>query len=180
MSAPAASSSSTVTAQTAGGEARILETGYRRYTGVRQGTAHSVRSLIAHTLRRILGLRRAARWKILPYLAIAFAYLPAIVFVGVMALIRAAGTGGDLADQFVPPYFGYYAVISLAIQLFVAFVAPEALCPDRRARVLSLYLASPLSRMTYVLAKALSVAIVIATVTIGPVLLMLIGRVVQN
>lgn len=162
-----------------GADARILERGYRRYTGHREGQAHAVRSVIAHTLRRILGLRRPARAKVLPLLSIVFAYLPATVFVGIIALFGRFG-GRQQARQIIPEYSDYYGFIVSAIILFVAFVAPEALCPDRRSRVLSLYLASPLTRFTYLLAKAAAVAIVIAAVTVGPPLLLLLGLMMQG
>lgn len=162
-----------------GRDARILERGYRRYTGHREGQGHAVRSVIAHTLRRILGLRRPARAKVLPLMAIAFAYLPAMVFVGIIALFGRFG-GRNQARQIIPEYADYYGFIVSAIVLFVAFVAPEALCPDRRSRVLSLYLASPLTRLTYLLSKAAAVAIVITFVTIGPQLLLLIGLMLQG
>ena len=40
------------------GSARIVDRGYRRYTGPRRGTSGAVRSLIVQTLQRILGIRR--------------------------------------------------------------------------------------------------------------------------
>lgn len=163
----------------AGADARILERGYRRFGGVRQGPGHAVRSLVAHTLRRILGLRRPARSKVLPLMAIAFAYVPAVVFLGVVALFGRLGAR-DQVRQLVPDYSDYYGFIVSAIVLFVAFVAPEALCPDRRSGVLSLYLASPLTRMTYLAAKAAAVATVLGVVTIGPPLLLLVGLMVQG
>lgn len=162
-----------------GPDARILERGYRRYTGRRQGEAHAVRSVIAHTLRRVLGLRRPARAKVLPFLSIVFAYLPAAVFVGIIALFGRFG-GREQARQIIPDYGDYYGFIISAIVLFVAFVAPEALCPDRRSRVLSLYLASPLTRLTYLLAKAMAIAVVITFVTVGPLLLLLAGLMLQG
>jgi ABC-2 type transport system permease protein len=162
-----------------GPDARILERGYRRYTGHREGQGHAIRSVIAHTLRRILGLRRPARAKILPLLSIVFAYLPATVFVGIIALFGRFG-GRDQARQIIPDYADYYGFIISAIILFVAFVAPEALCPDRRSRVLSLYLASPLTRLTYLLAKGAAVAIVLTFVTLGPPLLLLLGLMLQG
>ena len=160
-------------------DARILDAGYRRYQGTRMGVGHAVRSVIANTLRRILGLRRPARSKILPVMSIVFAYLPAVVFVGVVALFNRFGSEAD-GRSLIPAYDDYYGFIISAIVLFVTFVAPEAVCPDRRSRVLSLYLASPLTRMTYLAAKATSVAIVIATVTLGPPLLLLLGLALQS
>ena len=67
--------------------AQIHDRGYRRYDGRRLGRMHAIRSLTRHSFQRILGLRRPARYKILPFLCVIIAYLPAAVFVGVIALI---------------------------------------------------------------------------------------------
>jgi ABC-2 type transport system permease protein len=155
--------------------ARIHDTGYRRYEGVRLGPVHATRSLAKHTFQRVLGLRRPARNKILPFLSVGIAYLPAITFIGLLAFLP-----GRANRSFIPRFGAYYGFISAAIVLFVTFVAPEALCPDRRWRSLSLYLAAPLNRMTYLLAKAVAVASALLLVTLGPPLLYLIGRALEN
>ena len=154
--------------------ARIGERGYQRYTGPRSGHGHAVRSLYVQTLRRVLGLRRPARTKLLPILAITFAFVPAIVFIGILALF------GDRVALVLPTYPQYYGFITSAVLLFVTFVASEALCPDRRNRTLSIYLASPLTRDTYVLSKAAAVATVLSAVTVGPLVLLLLGYMFQN
>ena len=59
--------------------------------------------------------------------------------------------------------------------IFTSFVAPEVLCTDRRTGMLGLYLASPLDRNTYLVSKAAAVASVLAVVTTGPQLLMLVA-----
>lgn len=156
------------------GTSRIYEGGYRRYDGPRLGAEHSFRSLWRHTVERIVGLRRPARTKVLPVLAILIAYLPPAVFIGLVAFLP------DELRDIGPSYGEIYGFISLAILLFVTFVAPEALCPDRRSNVLSLYLASPLSRDTYLLAKAVAVFSSLLLVTLGPPLLLLIGRSMQS
>jgi ABC-2 type transport system permease protein len=153
----------------------IYEGGYRHYDGPRLGPSAAVRSVVRETMRRVMGLRRPARYKVLPFLSVIIAYLPALVFVGVVALLPKR-----VHVEFVPEYFRYYGFISAAILLFVVFAAPEALCPDRRSRVLSLYLAAPLTRTTYLLAKAIAVATVLMLVTLGPPLLLLLGRVAQS
>jgi len=158
-------------------DARIYEQGYRRYDGPRLGRWAAVRSVWKHTVQRVLGLRRSARHKVLPFLTVSMAYLPAVAFIGILALVPAdAKEARDLA----PTYSQYYGFVTAAIVLFVVFSAPEALCPDRRNRSMSLYLASPLTRDTYLLAKALAVFSVLCLVTIGPLLLLLIGYVLQS
>lgn len=155
-------------------DARILDRRYARYDGPRFGVEHAMASLLRQTVQRCLGLRRAARWKVLPFLSIVISYLPAITFVGLAALLprRLRGT--------IPPISSYYGFVTAAIMLFALFVAPEALCPDRRSRVLSLYLASPLNRQTYLVSKVAAVALILLLVTTGPPLLFLLGVSLQG
>ncbi len=161
----------------AGSSAQIYQQGYRRYDGPRLGRRAAVRSVWKNTVQRVLGLRRSARHKVLPFLTILLAYLPAVAFIGILALIP---TDVDRARELVPTYSQYYSFVTAAIALFIVFSAPEALCPDRRHRSMSLYLASPLTRDTYLLAKALAVFSVLCLVTIGPLVLLLIGYVLQS
>ncbi len=157
-------------------DARILERGYRRYDGVRLSPATAMRSVMLHAVGRVLGLKRPAWSKALPVLSIALAYVPAIVFVGIAAL-----TPDDTAVQSQLPSYGeYYSYVVSAVALFVAFVAPEVLCPDRRTGMLGLYLASPLNRTTYLVGKAWAIANVLFAVTIGPPLLMMIAFSLQG
>src|SRR5579863_8870430 len=74
-------------AMTSVSDARILGTGYRTYVGPRLGPQHSTWTLARHTFERIMGLRRPARYKLLPVVTLVIAYLPAIAFIGAIALI---------------------------------------------------------------------------------------------
>lgn len=154
-------------------DAQIYEQGYRRYDGERLGVAASVRALALHSALRALGLRRTFWAKILPIATVLIAYLPAAVFVGVAALIPKQVT--DQVDA-IPDYAEYFGTITAAILLFVAVVGPEVLCTDRKNGMLGMYLASPLTRETYLLAKVLAVIPVLGLVTVGPQLLLLVGR----
>lgn len=151
-------------------DAAIYEQGYRSYDGPRTGVPGAIRTLVVHSLRAIVGLGRSARHKIMPVAVIAMAYAPAAVFVGVAALLP-----GDLEDGFLPSYAEYYGFISAALFLFAAFVAPELLCTDRRTGMLGVYLASPLDRTTYLAGKTIAISSILAAVTIGPPLLLLIA-----
>lgn len=153
-----------------GSDAQIYERGYRRYEGERTGVAGAIKTLVIHSIRAILGLGRSARYKIMPLAVIGFAFTPAIVFVGVAALLP-----GDLEEGFLPSYAEYYGFISAALFLFAAFVAPELLCTDRRTGMLGVYLASPLDRRSYLVGKTIAISSILAIVTIGPPLLLLIS-----
>ena len=153
-------------------DARIVDQGYRSYDGPRRGAGRAIVTLARHSALRALGLRRSIWAKLLPIPAVVIAYLPAAVFVGIAALIP-----DELLTEVdeIGSYSDYYGFISAAIALFVAIVGPEVLCPDRRSGMLGLYLASPLNRDTYLVSKALAVLPVLALVTLGPPLLLLIG-----
>lgn len=154
------------------GEARIVDRGYRRYDGPRTGRRGAFLALVVHSMQRALGLRRSAAQKVLPGLTVAIAYVPAIVFVGMSVLLKDTLLANA---NVVPTYSEYYSFISAAIVVFSAFVAPELLCTDRRTGMLGLYLASPLTRTSYLGAKAVAVVGLLAVVTLGPPLLMLVA-----
>lgn len=157
------------------GTTRIHDRGYRRFDGERTGAAGAIRTTIRHTFARILGLRRNGRAKALPFIVAGIAYLPAIVFIGLGLLLPKRA-----ARATIPQVWEYYGFVISAILLFIAFAAPEALCPDRRFRVMGVYLSSPLTRMTYLLAKFAAVASALCLVTLFPPLLMVLGRALQG
>jgi ABC-2 type transport system permease protein len=162
--------------------AQILDRGYRSYEGARKGRGAAMVSVYRETVRKSLGLKRGATAKAFPVFAGFLAYLPAIVFVGMVAVMKDR-TKPDLdrfVDQYMPSYGFYYGYILAAIVIFVAFVAPEVLCTDRRNGMLPLYLASPLDRGRYLLAKAVAVAVSMSVVTVGPALVFLLGRTMND
>jgi len=158
------------------GDAQILDRGYRKYDGPRTGVRGAVRAVVLHSVQRALGMRRSIWAKVLPIATIGFAYLPAIVFVGIIALFPKS----DVAAEALPTYGDYYSFIIAAIMVFVALVAPEVLCTDRRTGMLGVYLAAPLDRDSYLFAKAVSIAAVLSIVCLGPPLLMLVANVLQS
>ena len=158
------------------GDARIVERGFQRYEGRRSGVAGAIRSVSWETTRATLGLGRPARHKIFPVIAVVIAYLPAVVFIGIAVLVP----GDILEPEEVADYPGYYGFIILAIVLFTALVAPEALVSDRRNGMLAMYLSTPLDRRTYLVAKGLAIAAMLGLVTLLPPVLVLIGYTVEN
>lgn len=158
--------------------ARIHERGYRRYEGDRRGVASAVATTVRHTLRYLLGLRRRARSKVVPWGIAALAYLPAIGFVAVTLFLPRMLL--DLAEEVLPPPGAYLVGITLLVYLAAALAGPAALCNDRRHGTIALYLASPLNRNTYLAAKALAVVVFMSLVTVVPPLLYVLGTVLSG
>jgi ABC-2 type transport system permease protein len=149
------------------GQAVITDRRFQHYIGPRLGVLYAFTSLMLHSIAWVLGLKRSARYKIIPILVIAIAYLPSLVLV-VIAVVAPPGTP-------LPGYADFYPFIHAAIYLFVAFSAPELICPDRRHGTLRMYMTSNLNPAVYVAAKVIAVWAVLSIVTIGPVLIEFAG-----
>lgn len=155
-------------------DARILDRGYRKYDGRRAGRRGAVLSLAWHTTRSILGLGRPARHKIFPIIVMVVAFVPALAFLAVAILI------GDLGDEVRPDYWEFFGFSFTAALLFTALVSPEAIVRDRRDGMYSLYLSTPLTRPTYLVAKVIAVLGTLSIIVIGPALLAFLGYTVQS
>lgn len=155
--------------------ARILDRGYRRFEGQRSGVRGAVRSLVWHTTRSILGLGRPARHKIFPVIVVLVSFMPALVFLGVAALF-----GDLLDDQIRPEYWEFFGFSFVATLLFTSMVAPEAIVRDRRDKMFSLYLSTPLTKPSYLAAKAIAVLGTMSLVVAAPPILWLFGYTFQS
>ena len=150
-------------------DTQIHDLGYRSYSGERAGVPGAVRSLVVHTVRRSLGLKRPARHKIAPAIALVIAYAPAIAMTGFAAFLRADFVADLLG------YGEYFGITGLAMLLFAAVVAPGVITTDRTNGMLALYLASPLTRSTYVLARGIGIFLVMLIVAMGPIVFLILG-----
>jgi ABC-2 type transport system permease protein len=147
---------------------QIFDLGYQPYTGPRQGRGRARWALFSTSLKAAFGIGRGGRAKIIPFLLLASALVPAAIQLGIVAVI---------GDQFTPVrYDNYLTITSLLQTLFCAVVAPELLCPDRRNRTLSLYFAHAISRLDYVLMKGLALFTALLVIALGPQALLFVGR----
>ena len=135
------------------GAGAVYDRGYRPYDGPRGGRRASVAALYRATLRRALGFRRPWRQKVLPWLLLAIVTVPAAVNVGIAYVTRDT----PLNNVSIITYREYVGVSS-ALLFFVAWTAPDVLCPDRRNRVLPIIFARPLTGTDYALAKLAAIA----------------------
>ena len=155
--------------------AEIFDRGYRRFDGERAGRGQGVRSVMWHTIRSILGIGRKGRHKVFPIIIGVLAFLPAVAFLALAILI------GDLLEgELQPEYWELFGLPMLLVVLYATLVAPEAIVRDRRDGMLRLYLSTPLTKPTYLLAKFVAVMATMSIVVAGPVLMFLIGNTIQN
>lgn len=149
----------------------VYDRGYRPYDGPRGGRRAATAALYRLSLRRALGLRRSWRQKLAPALLLGIATVPAVVNVGVAYLTR-----DTPAEGFSFITYREYVGVSSALLLFVALVAPDLVCPDRRQRVLALIFARPLTGADYALAKVGAIFTCVFAFSFGPQVLLYVGQ----
>ncbi|HJR91280.1 MAG TPA: hypothetical protein VJ938_02425 [Acidimicrobiia bacterium] len=150
----------------------IFDRGYRRYTGPREGTAGARRAVIRDGVRRVLGLRRKGRRKILPWSLLAIAVLMAAIFVGLHVFLGQTGLDepGDL-----PSYGELFDFFSWIGILFIALAGPTLLIPDRTQGVLSVYFSRPVTVGAYLQGKLIAFLGVTSLIYLGPLLALHLG-----
>jgi len=153
----------------------VYDRGYRPYDGPRGGRKAAIAALVKSTLRRALGIRRSWRQKFLPWMLLGIVAIPALVNVGIAYVTR----DSPLDSIEIVTYRGYVGHSS-SLLLFVALVAPDVLCPDRRQRFLSLIFARPLSGSDYALAKLGAIGGLLFAFSFVPQMVLFIGQMLVN
>ena len=149
----------------------VYDRGYRPYEGPRGGRRAATAALYRTSLRRAIGLRRPWRQKLAPAILLGIAVVPAVINVGVGYLTRDSPAEGF---QFIT--YREYIGVSSALLLFVALVAPDIVCPDRRQKVLPLIFARPLIGRDYALAKIGAIFSCVFAFSVLPQIVLYVGR----
>ena len=97
--------------------------------------------------------------------------IPAIVNVGIGYVTR-----DQPIDRIEIITYREYVGVSSALLLFVALVAPDVICPDRRQRVLPLMFARPLTGVDYVVAKVGAIATILFAFSFLPQVVLFVGN----
>jgi ABC-2 type transport system permease protein len=150
----------------------VYDRGYRPYDGRRGGRGSSVFALFRASIRRALGLRRSWRQKIAPFVLLGVVTIPAIVNVGIGYVTRDQ-PGVDRIEIIT---YREYVGVSSALLLFVALVAPDVICPDRRQKVLPLMFARPLTGSDYVFAKLGAITSILFAFSFIPQVILFVGN----
>jgi ABC-2 type transport system permease protein len=154
----------------------IYDLGYQRYDGPRLGRVAVVRGLLRASLSAAYGVGRGGRAKIAPFTLAAFALLPAIIAVGIAAVLRQAGAG-QLEEASPIRHSSYQGVTVTLVMLFCAAQAPELFGKDQRYGVLPLYFSRVLTRSDYALARLGGLAIAVWLVAVVPQVVLTLGAV---
>jgi ABC-2 type transport system permease protein len=155
----------------AGGHGAVYDRGYRPYAGPRGQRGAATMALWRASIRRALGLRRSWRQKVAPFVLLAVVTLPAVINVGIGYVTR-----DRVASRIEIVTYRDYVGVSSALLLFVAIIAPDVMCPDRRQRVLPLMFARPLTGFDYVVAKVGAIASIMFAFSVLPQMVLFLGN----
>jgi ABC-2 type transport system permease protein len=150
----------------------VYDRGYRPYEGPRGRRGAATYALYKASMRRALGIRRSWRQKVAPFTLLGIVTIPAIVNVGIGYVTR----DRFLTQRFTIITYRDYVGVSAALLLFVALVAPDVMCPDRRQHVLPLMFARPITGVDYVLAKFGAIATIVFAFSFLPQVVLFVGN----
>jgi ABC-2 type transport system permease protein len=152
-------------------EGAVFDLGYRTFEGERRGRSWVMRAVFRDGLRRVLGLRRRTRRKVLPVMLITTAVMPALFFVGMSVIAGQFDASVEFFGH--AQYFGLTGTIAL---IFTALAAGELLVPDRSGGVLAVYASRPLTSDDYLVGRGAALAALVFSFMYLPHLVLFLGR----
>jgi ABC-2 type transport system permease protein len=156
---------------TTGDHGAVYDRGYRPYDGPRGMRGAATYALFKASIRRALGFRRSWRQKFAPFVLLGVVTIPAIVNVGIGYVTR-----DRAVDRIEIITYREYVGVSSALLLFVALVAPDVMCPDRRQKVLPLMFARPMTGVDYVVSKVGAIASILFVFSFFPQVVLFVGN----
>jgi ABC-2 type transport system permease protein len=159
--------------QSAGGT--VFDIGYQPYTGRREGRGRSRLAIFKDGFRTALGFGRGARAKFLPWFFLGVLTAIALVMAIVAGAAERLGGPGTAERADLPSHSDFYGIASIILFVFAAVVGPELLCPDRRDRVISLYLVRPLNGSDYIASRWMSFLVVMLAAVWLPQVILFLG-----
>ncbi len=152
------------------GYGEVYDRGYKHYEGERLGRRQAFRALVRYSASRSLGIRKRWTAKVVPFILYTAAVGVTVVVIGIESFLSRF-SGGTVMSY--GEFFGFLFVLE---GMFVATIAPEMLCPDRRENVLTLYFSKAITRLDYVLAKLTAAALLTLTISFVPAALLWLFR----
>jgi ABC-2 type transport system permease protein len=153
----------------------VFDIGYQPYTGRREGRGRSRVAIFKDGFRTALGFGRGARAKILPWFFIGVLTAISLVMAIVAGAAERLGGPGTAERANLPSHSDFYGIASIILFVFAAVVGPELLCPDRRNRVISLYLVRPLTGSDYIASRWASFLVVMLAAAWLPQVILFLG-----
>jgi ABC-2 type transport system permease protein len=163
--APATPSGASVDGAAPGRYGEIFDRGYKHYDGPRLGRRHAIWALILYSIKRAMGIKKSWTAKVIPILLYTAVALIVAIPVGLSAFV----------PDFEWPYEEFFVFIFSIEGIFVATIAPEMVCGDRRENVLPLYFSRAISRADYVLAKLAATALLTLSISLVPAFILWLG-----
>lgn len=150
----------------------VYDLGYAPHEGVRLGRRAAFRAMFVDGSRRVLGLRRKAMTKVLPWGLIGAAIVPAawvvaLTFVLAGFTLEDAGPFGDPAE--------FFEFIGMLAMFFVALMAPALLIPDRQHGVLAIYASRPVRASDYLFARGATLVVLTCLFMLIPHVIVYVG-----
>jgi ABC-2 type transport system permease protein len=153
-------------------EGTVYDLGYQPHEGPRLGRSAAIRAMVMDGSRRVLGLRRKAWPKVLPWALIAAAIVPAAWVVALSFVV--AGFSLEDAGPFGDPA-RFFDMIGMLAMFFVALAAPTLLIPDRQYGVLAIYASRPVRASDYLLARAVTLLVLTSLFMLIPHTILYLG-----
>ena len=152
-------------------EGVVFDLGYQPHDGPRLGRSGARRALVKDGLRRVLGLRRKTRRKVMPVALMAIAVMPALFFTAFAVV-----AGEFDVSETIFGHADYFDLNGSMALIFVALASSELLIPDRIHGTMSIYASRPLTTPDYVAGRAGALAIVVFSFLWIPHLVLFLGR----